>query len=40
MDNITAAERFLSSTPPGHEWVPLVLIALLLFGALFMERPK
>jgi hypothetical protein len=38
MDDFTPYERFLASTPPGHEWVPFVLIAFFLLAALAMRR--
>lgn len=36
----TASEKLLSATPPGHEWVPLLLIAALWLAALYYNRRR
>ena len=36
----TQTERFFASTPPGREWVPLLLIAGLLLAAVYLDQPR
>jgi hypothetical protein len=37
MQMLNQSERFLASTPPGHEWVPVVLLLALLVVVAFSD---